>query len=160
MLKAGPSLGGRQMPSTEGSAGFQGQRHTQISGKMTRQGEQFPMDLQRVVMPTSESIDKLNDTFHGAVVVEKLHEDEITVQVDDYAAAENLVKAYSTVGHAHHSIMSAMKGNKLGLKFEKKAIPVTSKEEEQKYGTLVTVTSVGLDMTFVRKLTNFIISSL
>ncbi|XP_075541105.1 uncharacterized protein LOC142575553 isoform X7 [Dermacentor variabilis] len=94
------------------------------------------------------------------VVVEKLHEDEITVQVDDYAAAENLVKAYSTVGHAHHSIMSAMKGNKLGLKFEKKAIPVTSKEEEQKYGTLVTVTSVGLDMTFVRKLTNFIISSL
>ncbi|XP_075541102.1 uncharacterized protein LOC142575553 isoform X4 [Dermacentor variabilis] len=103
----------------------------------------------------------LDATSRGVkVVVEKLHEDEITVQVDDYAAAENLVKAYSTVGHAHHSIMSAMKGNKLGLKFEKKAIPVTSKEEEQKYGTLVTVTSVGLDMTFVRKLTNFIISSL
>ncbi|XP_075541143.1 uncharacterized protein LOC142575566 [Dermacentor variabilis] len=127
---------------------------------MTRQGEQFPMDLQRVVMPTSESIDKLNDTFHGAVAVEKLRDDEITVEVNDYAAAENMVKAYSTVGHGSHSVLTAMKGNKMSLRFEKKALPGTSKEQKQKYGTLVTVTAVGMDMEFVRKLTNFVLSSL
>ncbi|XP_072143246.1 uncharacterized protein [Dermacentor andersoni] len=127
---------------------------------MTRPGEQFPVDLQNVVMPSTETINKLNDSCHGAVAVEKLHDDEITVQVNDYAAAENLVKAYSTVGHGSHSVLTAMKGNKMSLRFEKKALPGTSKQQQQKYGTLVTVPAVGMDMEFVRKLTNFVLSSL
>ncbi|XP_070390217.1 uncharacterized protein [Dermacentor albipictus] len=127
---------------------------------MTQQGEVYAVDSLRVIMPSQQRIAELNQQHHNAVAVEKLRDDEITVEVNDYAAAENMVKAYSTVGHSSHSVLTAMKGNKMSLRFEKKALPGTSKEEKQKYGTLVTVIAVGMDIEFVRKLTNFVLSSL
>ncbi|XP_075541128.1 uncharacterized protein LOC142575562 [Dermacentor variabilis] len=133
---------------------------SQRFSKMTHPGDVFAVDCLRSILPSEGIVAEMNEDYKDAISVEVRPEEAILVTIKDMTAVRALTSTSTAVGHAVGSTWTTLQADLVSLKFIKKAIPGSSQDPEQKYGTLVRVTSVGIDIMTVRKLTGLLISRL
>ncbi|XP_075541124.1 uncharacterized protein LOC142575560 isoform X2 [Dermacentor variabilis] len=96
----------------------------------------------------------LDATSRGVKMsMEVRHGEELLVTIKDMEEVRALTRTSTAVGHAAQTTWTGLQPDTVSLKFMKKEIAGGSRDPEPKYGTLIRVTSAGIDIATVRKLT-------